>query len=114
MARSATVQRRGVADPRPASSLVCSTEGGVVIPGWASERIGREVDAYLARGGSPQDTDLTRVAGLLRAWPVYGDLGGRYSWLPTGQSTAGAMSRWQWGQNRIRGGVYWPGQRRPR
>jgi hypothetical protein len=47
-----------------------------VLPAWASDRIDREVSAYLARGGSPGDADLTRVATLLQAWPVYGDLGG--------------------------------------
>lgn len=47
-----------------------------MLPAWASECISHAVAAYLAAGGFTGDPDLIRVAGLLKALPVYGDLGG--------------------------------------
>ena len=48
-----------------------------MIPAWASERIAREVDEYLAHATIDMSDDpLTPIACRLRAWPVYGDIGG--------------------------------------
>src|SRR5947208_1438738 len=63
--------------PREPAAEVCrSAKEAIVLPGWATQRIEREVNAYLARGGSSGDAVLTRVAAVLRVWPVYGDTGG--------------------------------------
>jgi len=56
----------------------------ILLPAWASECIARAVGAFLARADSSKDADLVRVAGELRAWPVYGDLGGVLLLAPNG------------------------------
>src|SRR5262249_33787606 len=45
------------------------------IPAWASARIEQEVENYLAETPD-RDPSLTEVVRRLRAWPVYGDVGG--------------------------------------
>jgi len=48
----------------------------VSLPDWASERIAQEVEAYLRRPDSGGDGGLAEAVYRLRAWPVYGDIGG--------------------------------------
>ncbi len=46
------------------------------IPGWANDLISREAEAYLQRAGPTADPALVEAVHRLRAWPVYGDIGG--------------------------------------
>jgi hypothetical protein len=48
----------------------------MVIPEWGTARIEQEVAAYLARSTATGDQFLPAAARRLRAWPVYGDVGG--------------------------------------
>lgn len=48
----------------------------MAIPSWASELIAREAEAYLQRAGPSGDATLIEAVLRLRAWPVYGDIGG--------------------------------------
>ena len=45
-----------------------------MIPQWASERIAREVAAWLDQARA--DASLTELVRRLQAWPVYADMGG--------------------------------------
>lgn len=48
-----------------------------MLPAWAFDLISRQVDAYLAGETTwPTDPPYREVAGRLRAWMVYGDMGG--------------------------------------
>jgi hypothetical protein len=46
------------------------------IPSWASDLIAREVDSCLQHPNPRQHRALTEAVRRLRAWPVYGDIGG--------------------------------------
>jgi hypothetical protein len=47
----------------------------MTLPPWASERIAREVDAFLQRPAVGPDEALAEAARRLRAWPVWGGMG---------------------------------------
>jgi hypothetical protein len=56
----------------------------ILLPAWNSECIAREGAANLARAWTSGDAELVRIAGELRAWPVYGDMGGVWLLAPDG------------------------------